>query len=191
MGDLILARDGAALLRARGETLAEGAPYCNEVQPCVDWSRLPVNGASHEDGVRYAEWLASSGRVPGARLCTDREWERAARGADDRLYPSSNGGLGPADACILETYGGNVQRARPCAAGTHPVSRSPFGVEDMIGSEWEWTASVPDIARPQGWLTRGASWADQGMLLVVVNRGVLATRGNYLTYGLRICTDFR
>ena len=51
------------------------------------WSRFPVRGISTVEINRYLAWLAATGRVPGARLCTELEWERAARGADDRLYP--------------------------------------------------------------------------------------------------------
>ena len=52
-----------------------------------DWSRLPVVGIAPADAMRYLEWLRATRRVPGARLCTEVEWERAARGADDRLFP--------------------------------------------------------------------------------------------------------
>ena len=52
-----------------------------------DWRRLPVTGISADDAEAYAEWLGATGRVPGARLCSELEWERAARGADDRVYP--------------------------------------------------------------------------------------------------------
>ena len=69
-------------------TARRGEPLCRpkrSVRRCQDWLRLPVAGIAWEDAQAYVAWLAS-GRVPGARLCAEREWERAARGADGRLY---------------------------------------------------------------------------------------------------------
>jgi len=34
--------------------------------------------------IRFVRWLRESGRLSQARLCTENEWERAARGADPR-----------------------------------------------------------------------------------------------------------
>ena len=42
---------------------------------------FPVAGVSRGRCERYFAWLRETGRVPGARLCTELEWERAARGA--------------------------------------------------------------------------------------------------------------
>ena len=92
----------------------------------VDWMRLPVSGISADDAVAYAAWLATTGRVRGARLCSEVEWERAARGADDRLYPHGYH-LAPADANHFATYGAG---AGPDQVGSYPVSRSPFGIDD-------------------------------------------------------------
>jgi formylglycine-generating enzyme required for sulfatase activity len=167
-------------------------PYCNGVEPCVDWTRVPVDCAGKEDGEHYAAWLAGSGRLPGARLCTDREWERAARGADDRRYPSGNGDLGPHDACSLATYGGDVRRTRPCAAGTHHDSRSPFGVEDMSGSEWEWVADSADAALPGQAMDRSGGWRDSVAYLVISNRGTGQDPNDRdRTNGIRVCADAR
>jgi formylglycine-generating enzyme required for sulfatase activity len=70
----------------------------------VDWHMLPVAGISYADAKAYAAWLASSGRVKGARLCSEAEWERAARGADAREYPM--GDLLTPDLAIYDlTYG--------------------------------------------------------------------------------------
>jgi formylglycine-generating enzyme required for sulfatase activity len=146
-------------------------------------------GTTPEDGARFARWLAREGRLPGARLCTDREWERAARGADDRQFPAGNTAPGPTDACTLATYGGEVERAGPCATGTHPSSRSPFGVDDLTGSEWEWAASPGDVAHPAQGILRGAGWVSHSLSLAISNRGIMLNPLRNRQYGLRVCAD--
>ena len=43
-----------------------------------DWRNFPVLGVSGEDAAAYAAWLDRERIVPGARVCTEIEWERAA-----------------------------------------------------------------------------------------------------------------
>src|SRR5262249_45037441 len=81
-----------------------------------DWLQLPVSGLTLEDAHGYVEWLASSGRVPGARLCDEYEWERAARGADDRELPHGDA-LEPDDANVLDTYGHDPHTYGPDEVG--------------------------------------------------------------------------
>jgi formylglycine-generating enzyme required for sulfatase activity len=69
------------------KVLIYGGRQINEKQ---DWYKLPAGGMDRDEAIEYASWLAKTGRVPGARICTDSEWERAARGADEREFPHGN-----------------------------------------------------------------------------------------------------
>ena len=148
---------------------------------------FPVEAVSREDGALYAAWLSRTGRQEGARLCTDREWERAARGADDRRYPTGNGFLRAGDACTVVAYG-DPARSGPCAVGTHPRSRSVFGVEDLVGDAEEWVSGPVDSRRPEQGVLRGAGWDHpSGAFLPITNRATFPPDSRYAAMGLRIC----
>jgi eukaryotic-like serine/threonine-protein kinase len=101
-----------------------------------DWLRFPVSGISWDDILAYAGWLDRTARVPGARPCNEREWERAGRGADDRRYPHGDV-LGVDDANFDRTYEQKLAAFGPDEVGSHSASDSPFGVADLVGNVWE------------------------------------------------------
>jgi formylglycine-generating enzyme required for sulfatase activity len=149
----------------------------------VEWERLPVVGIRYADAQAYAAWLSSTGRVPGARLCTEVEWERAARGADGREYPHGNRLL-PDEANFDQTYGKKPLAFGPDEVGSHPASASPFGVEDLAGNVWEWTDSVLSPGKP---VARGSSYYFSASTCRSTNRETPEPSFRDLTVGMRLC----
>lgn len=150
-----------------------------------DWRRMPVSGVSFHDAEAYARWLSSSERVPHARLCTELEWERAARGADDREYPHGDR-LDPDDANIDVTYGQKLAAFGPDEVGQHPASRSPFGVDDLVGNIFEWTRSS---GAPNEAVLRGANWYYNTYMARTYFRETISPDDRTPMIGVRICAD--
>jgi gamma-glutamyl hercynylcysteine S-oxide synthase len=119
----------------------------------------PVTWVSMEDARAYASWA-------GLRLPHEWEWQYAAQGTDNRIYPWGNGGwLPPALAarrgaaspggpnCPVEQNAKDAPAPFPdqdrvmLAASdvdAHPAGASPFGVMDMVGNVWQWTDEYTD-----------------------------------------------
>jgi formylglycine-generating enzyme required for sulfatase activity len=150
-----------------------------------DWAQLPVSGISSADGAAYATWLAGSRGLTGARICTDREWERAARGADARTYPHGDV-LAPEDADFDHTYGQRPGGFGPDEVGSHPASDSPWGVSDLSGNVWEY---VRDATNPAQLFLRGGGFYDDPISQRVTNRAPTEPLMRDRMTGLRICAD--
>jgi formylglycine-generating enzyme required for sulfatase activity len=150
-----------------------------------DWLRFPVSGVTFPDAEAYVAWLHATGRVPGARLCTELEWERAARGVDGREYPHGDR-LAPDDANIDTTYGKQPGGFGPDEVGSHPASRSPFGVDDLAGNVWEWTRSSLEPGKA---VLRGGSFAFAATSARSTNRELPEPLVRDVQVGLRVCAD--
>jgi eukaryotic-like serine/threonine-protein kinase len=152
-----------------------------------DWTRFPVAAVSYEDAIAYAAWLDRTGRLPGARLCNEFEWERAARGADARTYPGGSV-LAADDANIDVTYGRDPLAFGPDEISSHPASRSPVGADDMAGNVWEWTRSVETADAP---IARGGGWYHAELNARSTNRERAEPTLRNVYTGIRLCASPR
>ncbi|WNG41896.1 SUMF1/EgtB/PvdO family nonheme iron enzyme [Archangium violaceum] len=173
-GHLYSAREGQRLRYLERDRRAE-----------QDWLRFPVSGISWDDARAYLAWLDRTGRLRGARLCEKHEWERAARGADGRLFPHG-GTLAPDDANFDETYGRKALAFGPDEVGSHPSSDSPFGVADISGNVWEWMSSASSPGQP---IYGGGGFYQQRSAARSTNHGSGEPHLRSPFIGLRVCAS--
>jgi formylglycine-generating enzyme required for sulfatase activity len=110
-----------------------------------EYKDFPVIYTSWFDAEDYCTWA-------GRRLPSEAEWEKAARGTTEQVYPW---GDMPADETLLSF---NIRDSDTNAVGKFPLAASPFGALDMAGNVWEWVVdwyqddyyAQSPIANPQG-----------------------------------------
>ena len=115
---------------------------------------LPVTNVTFFDAAAYADWV-------GKRLPTEAEWERAARGPKNLIYPWGN--KFDFKAANISRSAGKKKGQGLKPVGNYPAGVSAYGVEDMIGNAWEW---VWDYYQPYPGNEWGSS--DYGKKYIVV-----------------------
>jgi formylglycine-generating enzyme required for sulfatase activity len=178
--ELRMPRGEATYTARSGEPLVYRRRTRRAVQ---DWSRMPVTGIDWADASAYLEWLDRTGRVAGARFCSEIEWERAARGADGRPFPTGEE-IGPEDANYDATYAHDYAAMGPDAVGSYPASVSPFGLHDVMGNVFEWTRSAfTDDEK----IARGGGFFFGALTGSTMNRTAFSADFRDGSLGLRVC----
>lgn len=176
------------------ETRYQALPsYVSEYSP---GDNCPVVGVSREDASAYCKWLSGKLGVQ-FKLPTEAQWEKAARGTDNRKYPWGN----KEPDRRLSNFASKVGKTTP--VGTYPKGASPYGLMDMAGNVWEWCrdwygkdyyqsspAKNPTGPKNAGSrVFRGGSWYVIAGALRCANRDVGEPSDRDYNLGFRLCQD--
>src|SRR5690242_7648058 len=114
------------------------------------WGNKPVTWVSLEYARAYAAWA-------GKRLPHEWEWQYAAQGTDERLYPWGKDW----DPAAVPALDKGRELPPPSAVDAHPKGASPFGVMDMVGNVWQWTDEFDDTHTRAAILRGGSHYHPQ------------------------------
>ncbi len=127
----------------------EFAEYVESTLSFKDWGEdwkekldHPAVNISFYKALKFCDWFNDrygltfpKGYV--ARLPTEVEWERAARGADGRIWPWGN----KFQKSLCNSKESQIANTTPVGKYS-PKGDSPYGVVDMAGNVWEWSISL-------------------------------------------------
>jgi len=135
----------------------------------ASWGKKPVTWVSFEDARAYAKWA-------GKRLPHEWEWQYAAQGQDNRVYPWGDS-WNPAAVPVAEK---ERQMVPPDDSDAHPAGASLFGVMDLVGNVWQWTDEYCDAHTCAAILRGGSHYQPQGSRWYFPQAYRLSEHGKYL-----------
>lgn len=138
----------------------------------------PVVLVNHRDAEAYCAWVGNIAKQP-TRLPTEAEWEKAARGTDARIFPWGN------------EWRSNALNSGDRFGSTTPVNqfpngKSPYGLYDMAGNVFEWTASKWDDTKM---VVKGCSWDDLPGTCRAAMRHGRPFQSKHILIGFRCVSD--
>ena len=174
----------------------------DELQKLI-WHVITVHSIPYQTLARwpalYVTWAEANDLCLAkyARLPTEAEWEKAARGPDGRLFPWGETTPNP----TLAMFGQHHVHEIPILAevDSHEAGKSPYGLHHMAGNIAEWVqdwfgsdyyASMPE-RNPPGPTSgryrsvRGGSWKSHPVMLRTATRGGAAPEQRAATIGFR------
>lgn len=157
----------------------------------------PIVNITWYDAVAFCEWR-------NTRLPSEAEWEKSAKGVDQRIYPWGNDFV-EVDGSVGNYY--EYARFRGSAGfvrvDSYDKGVSPFGIYNLAGNVWEWVAdrydknyySSSEYKDPQGpksgdlRVLRGGSFRDQEFSIRTTYRYKLEPSTQKYSVGFRCAKD--
>lgn len=184
-------------------------PLCSTYE--LGKNNAPINSINWNQAKDYCSYK-------GKRLCSESEWEKAARGGCEivevpcqvftQVFPW---GQSPLPSCDLVAVLKPTQEEAVCYeeseclldVGSKPLGSSPYGVVDMIGSVAEWIAdcyepnlaNVPSDGTPLtkieciSRVLKGGSFLYEFPYLRISARLILMSTIATVSTGIRCCRD--
>jgi len=162
----------------------------------------PVIDVTWNEAQQYAAWFSRMTGQP-YRLLSEAEWEYVARAGTTTVYYWGNN-IGVGNANCNGECGSNWDNKGPSPVDSFPPN--PFGLHDMLGNVWQWTADCYhnsyEGAPTDGsaWLNggdcsrrirRGGGWSYSARILRAANRGGDSALNRSAFVGFRLARSLR
>ena len=142
----------------------------------------PAVLVSYEDAIAYAQWKGEQDQQT-YRLPTAAEWEKAARGEDGRYFPWGD------DWRDEATNWGESGLWHTSPIVAYPLSRSPYGVEDMAGNVFEYTSTLEQRRDGAVSVMKGCSWDDLPGFCRAAYRHTRPVESRHILFGFRLVLE--